>query len=112
MPLSEVTLSAKLFSTSSYTFVKFLILALRSSSGPLEAAETRPGPNTPPTTEPRAITNATNRTDRTQRGIDTSLLQYIGFSATRLRYSSAGPPETSAAPDPLRCMQWSNIIGQ
>src|ERR1700734_3632535 len=80
MPLSDVTLSAKLFSTNSYTLVKLLILVLRSSSGPLEAAETpvTPGPNTPPRTEHRATTKAAKRTDRIQRGIDTSLLQYTG----------------------------------
>src|SRR5580658_1536769 len=80
MPLSEVTLSAKLFSTNSYTFVKFLILVLRSSSGPLEAAETpvTPGPNTPPRTEQRTMTKAAKRTDRIQRGIHTSQSQYTG----------------------------------
>src|ERR1700683_2307048 len=80
MPLSEVTLSAKLFSTNSYTLVKLLILVLRSSSGPLEAAETpvTPGPNTPPRTEHRTMTKAAKRTDRTQRGINTSHFQYSG----------------------------------
>src|SRR5580693_8849112 len=86
MPLSEVTLSAKLFSTNSYTLVKLLILALRSSSGPLEAAETpvTPGPKTPPRTEPRTMTKAANRIDRNQRGIHTSHFQYTGvFSRPR-----------------------------
>src|SRR5271154_5348204 len=80
MPLSEVTLSAKLFSTNSYTLVKLLILVLRSSSGPLEAAETpvTPGPNTPPRTEPTMITKAAKRTERIQRGINTSHFQYSG----------------------------------
>src|ERR1700733_771387 len=80
MPLSEVTLSAKLFSTNSYTLVKLLMLVLRSSSGPLEAAETpvTPGPNTPPRTEQRTMTKAAKRTDRTQRGINTSHFQYSG----------------------------------
>src|SRR5579862_8406197 len=80
MPLSEVTLSAKLFSTNSYTLVKLLILVLRSSSGPLEAAETpvTPGPNTPPRTEHRTMTKAAKRTDCNQRGINTSHLQYSG----------------------------------
>src|ERR1700678_1049914 len=80
MPLSEVTLSAKLSSTNSYTLVKLLILVLRSSSGPLEAAETpvTPGPNTPPRTEPRTMTNAAKRIDYTQRGISTSQFQYSG----------------------------------
>src|SRR5271170_1984584 len=88
MPLSEVTLSAKLFSTNSYTFVKFLILVLRSSSGPLEAAETpvTPGPKTPPRTEQRTMTNAAKRKDRSQRGIYTSHFQYTGlFPAPRDR---------------------------
>src|SRR3984885_3947653 len=83
MPLSEVTLSAKLFSTNSYTLVKLLILVLRSSSGPLEAAETpvTPGPKTPPRTEPRTMTKAAKRTDRIQRGINTSHFQYTGVFA-------------------------------
>src|ERR1700735_3384187 len=86
MPLSEVTLSAKFSSTNSYTLVKLLILVLRSSSGPLEAAETpvTPGPNTPPRTEPRTMTKAAKRKERTQRGINTSLFQYTGVSG-RLR---------------------------
>src|SRR5271156_6789948 len=80
MPLSEGTLSAKFSSTNSYTLVKLLILVLRSSSGPLEAAETpvTPGPNTPPRTEPRTMTKAAKRTDRIQRGINPSQFQYSG----------------------------------
>src|SRR5580704_15570462 len=100
MPLSEVTLSAKLFSTNSYTLVKLLILVLRSSSGPLEAAETpvTPGPKTPPRTEQRTMTKAAKRTDRVQRGINTSHFQYSGvFPAAILGWSlsaadrAAGP---------------------
>src|ERR1700722_19107013 len=80
MPLSDVTLSAKLFSTNSYTLVKLLMLVLRSSSGPLEAAETpvTPGPKIPPRTEQRTMKKAAKRTDRVQRGINTSLFQYTG----------------------------------
>src|SRR5580693_489537 len=97
MPLSEVTLSAKLFSTSSYTLVKLLILVLRSSSGPLEAAETpvTPGPNTPPRTEPRTMIKAAKREERTQRGIDTSQFQYSGVFC-----GSKGDPRGLCAQQP------------
>src|ERR1700678_354453 len=96
MPLSEVTLSAKLFSTSSYTLVNSLIFDLRSSSGPLDAAETpvTPGPNTPPRTEQRTMTKAAKRKDRTQRGINTSQLQYSGVS-DGLPRAATGLPATA-----------------
>src|ERR1700727_2909149 len=101
MPLSEVTLSAKFSSTNSYTLVKLLILVLRSSSGPLEAAETpvTPGPNTPPRTEQRTMTKAAKRTDRTQRGINTSHFQYTGVlpAASALDRTGDGGPVLSAA---------------
>src|SRR6202050_5768968 len=87
MPLSEVTLSAKFSSTNSYTLVKLLILVLRSSSGPLEAAETpvTPGPKTPPRTEHRTMIKAAKREERTQRGINTSHFQYSGVFPGRRR---------------------------
>src|SRR5271155_208678 len=94
MPLSEVTLSAKLFSTNSYTLVKLLILVLRSSSGPLEAAETpvTPGPNTPPRTEPRTMIKAAKREERPHRGIAPSKSQYSGFFG-----GSGGPARTKGS---------------
>src|ERR1700729_2993731 len=92
MPLSEVTLSAKLFSTNSYTLVKLLILVLRSSSGPLEAAATpvTSGPNTPPRTEHRTMKKAAKRIDRTQRGISTSHYQYTESPASLWSPSGIG----------------------
>src|SRR5579862_6359611 len=100
MALSEVTLSAKLFSTSSYTLVNCLMLVLRSSSGPLDAAETpvTPGPKTPPSTEQRSTTKVEKRMDRTQRGIETSPFQYSGVfrgpvgQRTR-RFGQTGVPQ-------------------
>src|SRR5271170_2184210 len=56
------------------------MFVFRSSSGPLDAAETpvTPGPKMPPRTEQRRTTKTERRTDRIQRGINTSHFQYTG----------------------------------
>src|ERR1700691_198559 len=58
------------------------MFVFRSSSGPLDAAETpaTPGPKMPPMSEQTTTTKAERRTDRTERDIDTSLSQYTDFS--------------------------------
>src|ERR1700722_3064693 len=70
------------------------MFVFRSSSGPLDAAETpaTPGPKTPPMTEQRTTTKVERRTDRTQRGIDTSLFQYSGV------FLAAGPAPSRSRP--------------